>query len=143
MIDEVDPALYQIEQETQPASQRLDYVKSAPRSDYVQAAPRSDYVPEYAPAPSRQSLPPIKKPVDYVPASGPAFSSPSFATARQDLGPGALEAAVVSGAQAYGAAVGPVSTIVVIAIAENERHLAIMAGLKCFSPLETYFRKST
>ena len=127
MIDEVDPALYQIEQETQPASQRLDYVQAAPRPDYMQAAPRSDYVPEYAPAPSRKSLPPIKKPNDYVPASGPAFSSASFATARQDLGPGALEAAVASGAQAYGAAVGPVSTIAVIAIAENERHLGIMA----------------
>ena len=42
----------------------------------------------------------------YVPASGPAMASPSnlapiYATARQDLGPGALEANVLAGANSY------------------------------------------
>ena len=41
-----------------------------------------------------------------MPASGPAMASPSnlapiYATARQDLGPGALEANVLAGANSY------------------------------------------
>jgi hypothetical protein len=50
----------------------------------------------------------------YVPASGPAYASPSmlnpiYANARQDLGAGQLEASVLAGAEAYGTAVRPVS----------------------------------
>ena len=42
----------------------------------------------------------------YVPASGPAMASPSnlspvYANARQDLGPGSLEANVLAGANSY------------------------------------------
>ncbi len=47
----------------------------------------------------------------YVPASGPAFASPSnlaptYAMARNDLAAGALEASVIAGANAYGAGAG-------------------------------------
>ena len=50
----------------------------------------------------------------YVPASGPAYASPSmlnpvYANARSDLGPGQLEASVLAGAEAYGVAARPVS----------------------------------
>ena len=51
----------------------------------------------------------------YVPSSGPAFVpspsnlSPVYANARQDLGPGSLEANVLAGANSYGAASHPVS----------------------------------
>ena len=80
MIDEVDPALL-AELEAMPQPQRP-------------AQPREDV---------------------YVPASGPAYASPSmlspvYANARQDLGPGQLEASVLAGAEAYGVAARPVST---------------------------------
>ena len=117
MIDEVDPALY--EQETQPAAPRIDYAPAAePRPDYAPSAPR----PDYAPAAPRSDYAPVSRP--YVPASGPAF-----ATARQDLGPGALEASVAAGANAYGAAVNPVSFYLYI-------FLSIFMGL---SRISNYF----
>ena len=52
----------------------------------------------------------------YVPASGPAYASPSmlnpvYANARSDLGPGQLEASVLAGAEAYGVAARPVSKL--------------------------------
>ena len=60
----------------------------------------------------RQSAQPRED--SYVPASGPAYASPSmlspvYANARQDLGPGQLEASVLAGAEAYGVAARPVS----------------------------------
>jgi len=77
VIDEVDPALL-AEFEAMPQQPR-------------QAQPREDA---------------------YVPASGPAYASPSmlspvYANARQDLGPGQLEASVLAGAEAYGVAARP------------------------------------
>jgi len=77
VIDEVDPALL-AELESMPQPQQS-------------AQPRED---------------------SYVPASGPAYASPSmlspvYANARQDLGPGQLEASVLAGAEAYGVAARP------------------------------------
>jgi len=59
----------------------------------------------------------------YVPASGPAYASPSmlspvYANARQDLGPGQLEASVLAGAEAYGVAARPEG------VYQNEERLA-------------------
>jgi len=82
VIDEVDPALL-AEFEAMPG------YKARPQQ---QAQPRSEDL--------------------YSPASGPAYGSPSmltpvYANARQDLGPGQLEASVLAGAEAYGVAARP------------------------------------
>ena len=97
MIEDVDPGFYEHEHQPQkPAAPKLDYAPSSPRADYA----------------------PVSRP--YVPASGPAYA-PDFASARQDLGPGALQASVAAGANAYGAAVNPVSPDI---ISENRTDIS-------------------
>ena len=76
VIDEVDPALL------------AELAEATPRRGEFEAQPRV----------GEEDL--------YVPASGPAMASPSnlapiYANARQDLGPGALEANVLAGANSY------------------------------------------
>jgi len=82
VIDEVDPALL-AEFEAMPGYEARPQQQAQPRSEDL-----------------------------YSPASGPAYGSPSmltpvYANARQDLGPGQLEASVLAGAEAYGVAARP------------------------------------
>jgi len=80
----------------------IDEVDPALLAEYEAMAQQYDQ-PQQAAQPRADS---------YVPASGPAYASPSmlnpvYANARSDLGPGQLEASVLAGAEAYGVAARP------------------------------------
>ena len=76
-----------------------------------------------------------------MPASGPAYASPSmlspiYANARQDLGPGQLEASVLAGAEAYGVAARPVSTTYL----KTFKNWSLDFTFKADTPSKNWFR---
>ena len=94
----------------------MEVAARAPRPRYNYPAPqrtvdteRKAVIDEVDPALLARlasEVPPQPQEDMYLPASGPAMASPSnlspiYANARQDLGPGSLEANVLAGANSY------------------------------------------